>query len=143
MLENLEDSRGCNSLISLDFAKAFNRLDHLHILRSYARLGASTEVIRLLAGFLGGRIMRVKVGSTLSSPRMINGGAPQGSCAGVQMYTVGTDDVGDGLVWVEQQQDLGWSTVEHNPRALSSSPSTDSGSLPREPSSRGLSLIHI
>ena len=53
------------------------------------------------------------------------------------MYTVGTDDVGDGLVRVEQQQDLGWSTVEHNPRALSSSPSTDSGSLPREPSSRG------
>ena len=45
VLEDLEDSRGCSSLISLDFAKAFNRLDHMHILRSYARLGASTEII--------------------------------------------------------------------------------------------------
>ena len=32
ILDNLEDSRGCCSLISLDFAKAFNRLDHTHIL---------------------------------------------------------------------------------------------------------------
>ena len=77
VLENMEDSRGCNSLISLDFAKAFNRLDHTHILRSYARLGACTEVIRLLASFLEGRVMRVKVGEVLSSPRPVNGGAPQ------------------------------------------------------------------
>ena len=39
VLEDLEDSRGSCSLISLDFAKAFNRLDHSHILHSYARLG--------------------------------------------------------------------------------------------------------
>ena len=68
MLDNLEDSRGCNSFISLDFAKAFDRLDHSHIFHSYARLGASTQVIRLLAGFLSGRTMRVKVSGVLSSP---------------------------------------------------------------------------
>ena len=75
VLENLEDSRGSCSLISLDFAKAFNRLDHAHILHSYARLGASTEVIHLLAGFLSGCSMRVKVGKVLSAPRPVNGGA--------------------------------------------------------------------
>ena len=76
ILENLEDSRGCNSIISLDFAKAFNRLDHSHIFHSYARLGASTEVIRLVVCFLHDRTMRVKVGETLSSPRKVNGGSP-------------------------------------------------------------------
>ena len=37
--------------------------------------------------------MRVKVSDELSSPRPVNGGAPQGSCAGLQMYTVGIDDM--------------------------------------------------
>ena len=87
LLENLEDSLGCNSLISLDFAKAFNLLDHTLILHSYVQLGASTEVISLLAGFLHDLTMRVKVSEVLSSPSCVNGGAPQGSSAGVQMYS--------------------------------------------------------
>ena len=57
LLENLEDSRACASLISLDFSKAFNRLDHHHVLQSYARLGASSEVISLFAAFLSGRVL--------------------------------------------------------------------------------------
>ena len=77
------------------FPRPFNRLDHSHIIRSYARLGASTEVIKLLACFLHGRTMRVKVGEFLSPLRPVNGGAPQGSCAGVQLYSVGTDDIDD------------------------------------------------
>ena len=87
LMEDLEDNRACASLVSLNFSKAFNRLDHAHVLRSYARLGASTQVISLFASFLSGRTMRVKVADTLSSPRRVNGGAPQGSCAGVQIYT--------------------------------------------------------
>ena len=97
ILEDLEDSRGASSIMSLDFAKAFNRLDHSHILASYARLGASTQVVALFAAFLHGRVMRVKVGDVLSVPRPVNGGAPQGSCAGVQMYAVGIDDMDTGL----------------------------------------------
>ena len=34
VLENLKDSRGCCGLISLDFSKAFNRLDQAHIVLS-------------------------------------------------------------------------------------------------------------
>lgn len=131
ILENLEDSRGCNSLISLDFAKAFNRLDHTHILESYARLGACTEVIRVLASFLHGRTMRVKVAEVLSGPRPVNGGAPQGSCAGVQMYSVGTDDIDEGVELFSEKDNvnLEWSVVDRRPRALSSS----SGSTNVEP----------
>ena len=82
----LPTKKGAVSVISLDFQKLFNRLDHAHILRSYGRLGASTEIIRLLASFLSMKVMRVKVDDQLSSPRAVNGVAPQGSCAGVQMY---------------------------------------------------------
>ena len=50
LLEDLEDSKGSCSLISLDFAKAFNRLDHHHILRSYARLGPLPKLSKCLPG---------------------------------------------------------------------------------------------
>ena len=95
------DNRACVSLMSLDFSKAFNRLDHAHVLRSYTRLGASTQVISLFASFLSGRTMRVKVADALSSPRNVNGGAPQGSCAGVQIYTVGTDSIDSNLPLIQ------------------------------------------
>ena len=128
VLESLEDNRSCVSLISLDFSKAFNRLDHHHVLQSYARLGASTQVIGLFAAFLSGRTMRLKVGETLSSTRPVNGGAPQGSCAGVQIYSVGTDNMDEDLVAPSTLGDRSlpqclpdWSLVEHRPRPLEDS----------------------
>ena len=50
-----------------------------------------------------------------------------GSCAGVQIYSVGTDNVDVGLAPVpviQDQSDVGlpdWSTVEHHPRPLDES----------------------
>ena len=93
ILEDLEDSRGAVSVVSLDFAKVFNRLDHSLTLTSHALLGASTKIIAFFASFPRGTVMRVKVGDTLSTPRPVNGGVPQESCAGIQMYTVGIDDM--------------------------------------------------
>ena len=90
ILENLEDNRACASLVSLDFSKAFNRL-------SFARLGASSQIISLFGTFLHGRTMRVRVADSVSSSRPVNGGASQGSCAGVQIYTVGTGNIDTGL----------------------------------------------
>ena len=71
--------------------------------------------------------MRVKVSGVLSSPWAVNGGAPQGSCTGVQMYSVGTDDIDGGLPEppMLRTQEIGsnpeWSFVRHDPRALEDS----------------------
>ena len=78
VLEGSEDFRGSSSVVSLDFSKAFNRLDHAHILQSYGRLGASTEVIHLLASFLSGQVMKVKVNGVLSTAWQVNGGGAAG-----------------------------------------------------------------
>ena len=56
--------------------------------------------------------------------RTVNGGAPQGSCAGVQIYTVGIDDMEADLppapVLVEHpREDPDWSTVRHPPATIS------------------------
>ena len=55
----LEDNRAAVNLTSIDYAKAFNRLSFQHCLASFARLGASTPIIELLATFLSNRVMTV------------------------------------------------------------------------------------
>ena len=89
----LEDNRNGVVVSSVDFSKAFNRLDHLACLKSFQKLGASTEIIQLLACFLMGRTMTVKVGQARSKPRPVNAGAPQGSVLGCYLFNVGIDDI--------------------------------------------------
>ena len=68
--------------------------------------------------------MRVQVDDVLSSPKAVNGGAPQGSCVGVQIYAVGTGCIEAGLPDLEilfhesVREDPDWSRVHHLPRAL-------------------------
>ena len=70
--------------------------------------------------------MRVKVADVLSSPRPVNGGAPQGSCAGVQMYSGVTDDIDSNLPEPDilgsnlRATDPDWSFVDHQPQQLPS-----------------------
>ena len=92
VLENLEDPRAASLITSIDYAKAFNRLDFEHCLKSLARKGLSGNLIRILASFLTGRVMRVKVGNTLSTKRAVQGGVPQGSLLGVFLFNSAIDD---------------------------------------------------
>ena len=76
---NLEDDRAACHLTRIDYAKAFNRMSFQHCLRAFARKGASTQTIALLATFLSNRTMSVKVAETFSDPQTVFGGVPQGS----------------------------------------------------------------
>ena len=72
--ETLEDNRADVTLSTIDFSKAFNRLQHDKCLQTFAAKGASTEVIRLLGAFLSGRQMTVRIGEHSSTPRAVNAG---------------------------------------------------------------------
>ena len=56
-------------------------------------MGASTELVEIVASFLSGRRMTVKVGGAYSDLRSVNAGAPQGSVLGSMLFNVGTDDL--------------------------------------------------
>ena len=94
ILTNLEDRRAATILTSIDYAKAFNRLSFQHCLRAFAKRGASTPIIRLIATFLRNRMMKVRVGSSWSDPRHVTGGCPQGSILGIFLSNLTTDDLG-------------------------------------------------
>ena len=78
ILQGLEDNRGSLNLVSIDFAKAFNRMSHQACIKAYQKKGASNQTLNLIAAFLSGRQMTVKVNSTVSRRRTINGGSLQG-----------------------------------------------------------------
>ena len=69
IIRGLEDNRGSINLISVDFAKAFNRMGHQACLKAYGKQGASSDTLKLLRG----RSMRIKVGNKLSQPKLIKG----------------------------------------------------------------------
>ena len=85
ILSDLEDCR----------TKAFNRMRFQECLSSFARHGASNQVLKLGGTFLHERTMSVRVGSTWSKPRPVSGGVPQGSILGVLLVNMTTNYLED------------------------------------------------
>ena len=98
ILTDLDCGGGSAScLISLDFEKAFNRLEHDACIEALSNHGASKLSIRIVHAFLKGRTMSARIGSTLSSKKAVNGGSPQGSILGNLLFIVTTDKLSDGI----------------------------------------------
>ena len=64
--EHLEDSRAASILTSVDYSKAFNRVEHLPLLEALKNKGTPNHLIRILAAFLMDRQMTVRVGRSYS-----------------------------------------------------------------------------
>ena len=74
VLSHLEDNRAAVNLVSIDFEKAFNRMDHSTCIEELRKAGASRGALGMVKAFLHQRTMMVKIGDEFSTPRMVPGG---------------------------------------------------------------------
>ena len=70
---------------------------HHVCLDSLTRSGASPESVTMVASFLTGRRMRMKIGSHFSSERAVKGGSLQGTRLGNFLFVVTIDNIEQGL----------------------------------------------
>ena len=92
ILEDLDDPRAATLLTSIDYLKAFNRLNFDHCLNFLREKGASAEILAIVKSFLTDRYMLVKLGNARSVPRPVLGGVPQGSKLGVILFNNSIDN---------------------------------------------------
>ena len=80
-------------LLSIDYEKAFNRMEHSVCLRQLAKLGATPGSLSLVRAFLEDRKMTIRLGKNKATPVPIRRGSPQGSVLGCLLYCVTTQSL--------------------------------------------------
>ena len=93
ILSTLEDPATAMTLMSVDFSKAFNRVDHVVCLQALAENGTLTDSLAMISSFLKDRCMRFKVNNILSSERQVKGGSPQGTKLGNFLFIITIDRI--------------------------------------------------
>ena len=85
----MDDPRSASCLISVDFAKAFNTMEHQNCLKKLEEKGALIHTVNLIPSFLTSRGMSFKVGSTSSSQRLLRSGGPPRNATGELSFCIG------------------------------------------------------
>ena len=87
------DERNAIRVVFIDYAKAFDHVDHLTVIEKLAVLGAPTIILHWIHSFLMDRQQRVKIGNVFSDWASPNGGMPQGTYLGPYVFLTMIDDL--------------------------------------------------
>lgn len=85
--------------IYLDFAKAFDKVDHGLLIRKMRAMGVGGGVLRWIYGFLSGRKQSVAVGDSVSSADSVVSGVPQGTVLGPILFLIFIGDIDKELTY--------------------------------------------
>ena len=84
-------------VIYIDFAKAFDKVDHRLLLEKTRRIGIGGKLLKWLTGFLEGRTQTVVVEGVHSKVTAVRSGVPQGTVLGPVLFLVYLSDI-EGVV---------------------------------------------
>ena len=84
--------------VFIDYAKAFDHVDHSIVIRKLIKLGVPNILVKWICSFLQDRYQRVKLSNIFSNWLSLNGGMPQGSWLGPLTFIVLIDDLSTGCL---------------------------------------------
>ena len=80
-------------ILFVDYAKAFNHVDHSIVVQKLKSLGVPDFIVRWITSFLCERQQRVKISDIFSDWVMLHEGMPQGSWLGPLIFIILIDDL--------------------------------------------------
>ena len=92
ILENFLDGNDTDC-IYLDYAKAFDKVDHALLIRKLSKYGIHPKIITWIESFLQGRTQQVVVEGQLSFAALIISGVPQGTVLGPILFLIFINDI--------------------------------------------------
>ena len=96
ILQNMEDGL-MTGVVFLDLKKTFDTVNHRVLLFKLRALGVDDSAAAWFKSYLTNRCQRTVMGSTVSTPRLVNIGVTQGSVLGPPFFLVYIDDLADSL----------------------------------------------